>query len=256
MFLIKKIVAPFFFPLSICLEILFLGLFLLWFTRRQKTGKIVVSTGVIFLTVIGYSTFSNMLLRPLEYKYSPITDVSAFSNVKWVVVLSGGHSTDPKLSITDQLSGTSLVRLIEGIRLHRTLSNSKLLLSGGSAFSSTSEASAMAEMATALGVEDNDLVLESKSKDTKDQASFIHNIIGNDKFILVTSASHMARSMALFQSKGMNPIPAPTGYHVKKIQKISPTMFFPSSKGIDKMERVVYEYLGTAWAGLRGQINP
>ena len=57
------------------------------------------------------------------------------------------------------------------------------------------------------------------------------------------------------QSKGMNPIPAPTGYHVKKIQKISPAMFFPSSKGIDKMERVVYEYLGTAWARLRRQIT-
>jgi uncharacterized SAM-binding protein YcdF (DUF218 family) len=255
MFLFKKIVAPFFFPLSICLEILFLGLFFLWFTRRQKTGKIVVSIGVIFLAMISYSTFSNMLLRPLEYKYSPITDVSAFSNVKWVIVLSGGHSTDPKLSVTDQLSGASLVRLIEGIRLYRELSNSKLLLSGGSAFSSTSEADAMAKMALALGIDKNDLVLESKSKDTKDQAKFIHNIVGNDKFILVTSASHMARSMALFQSKGMNPTPAPTGYHVKKIQKISPSMFFPSANGIDKMERVVYEYIGTAWARLRRQIN-
>ncbi len=255
MFLFKKIVAPFFFPLSICLEILFLGLFFLWFTRRQKTGKIIVSIGVILLTTISYGAVSDMLLRPLESKYSPITDASAFSNVKWVVVLAGGHSTDPKLSITDQLSGTSLVRLIEGIRLHKELSNSKLLLSGGSAFSSTSEADIMAKMAIALGIDKNDLVLESKSKDTKDQASFIHNIIGNDKFILVTSASHMARSMALFQSKGMNPIPAPTGYQVKKIQKINPSMFFPSAKGIDKMERVVYEYLGTAWARLRGQIN-
>jgi uncharacterized SAM-binding protein YcdF (DUF218 family) len=255
MFLFKKIVAPFFFPLSICLEILFLGSFFLWFTRRQKTGKIIVSTGVIFLTVISYNAFSNMLLRPLESKYLPITDVSAFSKVKWVVVLSGGHSTDPKLSVTDQLSGTSLVRLIEGIRLHKSLSNSKLLLSGGSAYSSISEASVMAEMATALGIEDNDLVLESKSKDTKDQASFIHNIIGNDKFILVTSASHMARSMALFQTKGMNPIPAPIGYRVKPIQKMSPSMFFPSANGIDKMERVVYEYIGMAWARLRGQIN-
>jgi len=255
MFLFKKFVAPFFFPLSICLEMLLLGLFFLWFTRRQKTGKIVVSTGVILLTTISYNTFSNMLLYPLESKYSPITDVSECSNVKWVAVLSGGHSTDPKLSVTDQLSGTSLVRLVEGIRLHRELSNSKLLLSGGSAFSSTSEAGAMAKMAIALGIDKNDLVLESKSKDTKDQASFVQNIIGNDKFILVTSASHMARSMALFQSKGMSPIPAPTGYLVKRIQKISPSMFFPSANGIDKIERVVYEYLGIAWAKLRAQIN-
>jgi uncharacterized SAM-binding protein YcdF (DUF218 family) len=255
MFMFKKIVAPLFFPLSICLEILFLGLFFLWFTRRQKTGKIFVSTGVIFLAVISYSAFSNMLLGPLESKYSPITDISEFSNVKWVAVLGGGTSSDPKLSVTDQLSAASLVRLVEGVRLHRKLYNSKLLLSGGGVFSSISEAGIMAKMAIELGTDKKELVLESKSKDTKDQASFIHNIIGNEKFFMVTSASHMARSMAIFQSKGMNPIPAPIGYRVKPIQKMSPSMFFPSANGIDKMERVVYEYIGTAWAGLRGQIN-
>ena len=82
MFLFKKIVVPFFFPLSICLEILFLGLFFLWFTRRQKTGKIIVSLGTIVLVMISYVTISDVLLRPLEYEYSPITDVSDFSNVK------------------------------------------------------------------------------------------------------------------------------------------------------------------------------
>ena len=256
MFWFKKIVAPFFFPLSICLEILLLGLFFLWFTRRQKTGKIVISTGVVLLTVISYGVFSNMLLRPLESKYLPIMEVSDLSDVKWVVVLSGGISSDNKLPITDQLSSVSLVRLVEGIRLHRKLSNSKLLLSGGSAFSSTSEASIMAKMAMTLGIEKKELVIESESKDTKDQASLIHNIIGNDKFILVTSASHMFRSMALFQTKGMSPVPAPIGYRVKQIQKISPSMFFPSAKAIDKMERVVYEYLGMAWTTLRRQINP
>jgi hypothetical protein len=37
---------------------------------------------------------------------------------------------------------------------------------------------------------------------------------------------------------------------------MNPSMFFPSSNGIDKMERVVYEYIGTARATLRQQINP
>jgi len=254
MFVFKKIVTPLFFPLSICLEILFLGLFFLWFTRKLKTGKIFVSIGVVFLIIISYGTFSNPLLRSLESKYSPITDVSAFQNIKWVAVLGGGHCSDPKLSVTDQLSSTSLVRLIEGIRIQRMLTKSKLILSGGGFFSSSSEASAMAKLAIELGIDKKKLILESKSKDTKDQVNFIHNIIGNDKFILTTSASHMARSMALFQSKGMNPMPAPTGYLVKNMQTVSPSAFFPTSKGIDKMERVVYEYLGIAWAKLRGQI--
>jgi hypothetical protein len=54
----------------------------------------------------------------------------------------------------------------------------------------------------------------------------------------------------------MKPIPAPTGFQVKNTLKISPATFFPSGKGIDKMERVVYEYLGIVWAKLRGQISP
>ena len=256
MFLFKKIVSPFFFPLSICFEIFLVGLFTLWFTRRQKTGKILVSIGVIFLAAISYGAVSDIFLGPLEYRYLPITDTSAFQDVKWVVVLGGGHISEHNLPITDQLSDVSLVRLIEGIRIHKKLLNSKLVLSGGGVLDLTSDADAMAKMAMALGIEKKEIVLESKSKDTKDQAKFVRNIIGNSRLVLVTSASHMARSIALFKAKGMKPIPAPTGFRVKNTSNMSPARFFPSGKAIDKMERVVYEYLGIAWAKLRGQISP
>jgi len=169
--------------------------------------------------------------------------------------IGGGHFSDPKLPISDQLSDASLFRLVEGICIHKKISNSTLVLSGGSVFDSTSDAGAMAKMAMALGIEKKEIVLESESKDTKDQAKFIQNIIGNNRFVLVTSASHMARSVALFAAKGMKPIPAPTGFWVKNTLKMSPARFFPSGKGIDKMQRVVYEYLGIAWARLRGQIS-
>lgn len=254
MFLFKKIVAPFLFPLSICLEIFLLGLYILWFTRRQNLGKTIVTSGVIFLTMISYNSISSLLLRSLEYKYPAITDVSDFSNIKWVVVLGGGYLPDPRLSVSDQLSATSLVRLVEGIRIHKKLSKSKLVLSGGGAFSLIPEGKVMAEVAIELGLDDKNLLLELKSKDTKDQAKFLHNIIGNDAFILVTTASHMPRSVALFEKNGMRPIPAPVGHRVKEIQKLSPGIFFPRAEGIDKMEQVFYEYLGITWAGLRGQI--
>jgi len=250
----KKIVAPLFFPLSLCLEILIVGILLLWFTRKQKTGKILVTIGVTFLTVLSYGVASEILLRPLEYKYPPLTNVSAVSDVKWVVVLSGGHSEDTNIPVTGQLSDASLVRLAEGIRIHRKLPKSKLLLSGGSVFSTVAEAKAMMDVAVALGVDAKDLVLESESKDTKDQARFIQKIVGDSRFILVTSASHMPRSLALFQKRGMKPIPAPIGHIVKKRQKITPAMFFPSAGRIEKTERAFHEYLGLVWAKFRGQI--
>ncbi len=254
MFLLKKIVAPLFFPLSLCLEILLAGIFLLWFTRRQKTGKIIVSLGVVVLIALSYGAASETLLRPLEYKYPPMTDMSAVLDIEWVVVLSGGSSPDAHLPITGQLSQASLVRLVEGIRIHRKLPQSKLILSGGGAFNTVAESKTMADVAVALGMNDEEIVLESESMDTKDQARLIRKIVGHNRFILVTSAAHMPRSIALFQKKNMNPIPAPIGHKITERQKITPAIFFPSAGQIEKIERAFYEYLGLVWAKLRGQI--
>ncbi len=254
MFLLKKIVAPLFFPLSLCLEILLAGVFLLWFTRRQKTGKIIVSMGVVFLIALSYGVASEMLLRPLEYKYPPLADVSVVSDVKWVVVLGGGHAPDAHLPVTGQLSEASLVRLVEGIRIHRKLPQSKLVLSGGGVFSTVTEAKVMADVAVALGMDAKDLVLESVSKDTKDQARLIHKIVGDNRFVLVTSAAHMPRSTALFEKRGMHPMPAPIGHRIKERQKITPAIFFPSAGQIEKIEQAFHEYLGLVWARLRQQI--
>ena len=112
----------------------------------------------------------------------------------------------------------------------------------------------MAGVAEIMGIGYNKLVLEELSKDTKDQARLIYEIVGDERFILVTSASHMPRSMALFQKSGMKPIAAPTDYWVKERQGISPGVFFPNASSLRKMERVVYEYLGLGWARFLGQI--
>ena len=254
MFLLKKIIAPFFFPLSLCLEFLLIGIFLPCFTRRQRTGKTLVCLGIVLLVVFSYPPFPDMSLRSLEYRYASLGDVSPFSDIKWVVVLGGGHDSDPKLPITAQLSESSLSRLIEGIRIHKLLPESRMLLSGGAVFDPMPEAKTMAGVAEVMGITESRLVLEALSRDTKDQARFIHKIVGEEKFILVTSASHMPRSMALFQKLGMNPIPAPTDYCVQKRKRIDPGAFFPNIGSLSKMERVFHEYLGLGWARLSGQI--
>ena len=243
MFLLKKILAPLFLPVSLCLEILLLGLILLWFTRKQKTGKVVISIGFLFLALLSFDATSDKLLQPLEYKYPPVLRSDDISGIKWVVVLGGGHISDPRLPVSSQLGGASIARLVEGIRLFRMLPGSKLVLSGGSTFDPVSNARIMADVAMAMGVDKRDLILESSSKDTKDQARLIKEIVGRDSFVMVTSACHMPRSMALFEKQGMKPIPAPTGYGVKQRQGPSPKMFFPRAHALLKAETAFYEYL-------------
>ncbi len=254
MFLFKKIVANFFFPLTFCLVILLTGLFFLWFTQRKRAGKLIVSAGVFLLLVLGYAPFSDTLLRSLENKYPALLDITKVSGVKWIVVLGGGSTFDLRLPTSSRLSQASLVRLAEGIRIHNQLEGSRLLLSGSGVFDSESNAAAMANLAVHMGVNVEDMVLETLSRDTKDQAVLIQKIIREEKFILVTSASHMPRSMMLFKKLDMHPTPAPTDYTVKIKQEVNPFMFFPSIENVAKVQKIIYEYLGIIWSKLRGQI--
>jgi uncharacterized SAM-binding protein YcdF (DUF218 family) len=254
MFMFKKIVGPLFYPVPLCLEILLLGLFLLWFTRRQRAGKAVVTVGVGLLAFFSFSWGSNLLLKPLEHRYPPLMQPPASQPVKWIVALGGGINPDPQLPITSRITEASLYRILEGVRLYRQVPGSKLLLSGGAVFNPPGEAEGMAEIARILGVDPRDLVLETASRDTEDQARLIKGLVGRDKFILVTSASHLPRSMALFQKQGLHPIPAPAGHFVHQESGAAPHLFFPGAKNVQGAEAAVHEYLGLAWARLRGAL--
>lgn len=254
MFLFKKITGLLLSPMTVCIVLLVSGLFLLLFTRRQRTGKFTVTLGVVFLLLMSYDALPDRALGILEYKYPPLREIGSISDAKWIVVLGGGHITDPNLPAASRLSGESLSRLVEGVAIHKRLPQSRMILSGGNIFDPVPESKSMADLAIILGIDKDDIHEEPAGMDTEDQAVLIKKMVGNDKFILVTSAFHMPRSMAFFQKQGMHPIPAPAGHRVKDKETIDPFMFFPDSGGIEKMELAVHEYLGLLWAKLTGLI--
>jgi uncharacterized SAM-binding protein YcdF (DUF218 family) len=229
---------------------------LLWFTRRQFAGKMLVTLGFLWLALLGYGAVGDALLRPLEYRYPPLHSPDPAMQVKWVVVLGGGAVSDPRLPATSQIAESCLVRLVEGIRLHRMIPESKLLLSGGTTFDPVPVAHVMADVARALGVNEENLVMESLSQNTAEEARLVQKMVKADRFILVTSASHIPRSMALFEKLGMRPIPAPTGHTVRERGggAMNPGRFFPSPEGIRHAQIGIYEQLGLAWARLIGEI--
>jgi uncharacterized SAM-binding protein YcdF (DUF218 family) len=263
MFLLKKIIAPLFYPLTISLLLMILGLLLLWFTKKQKIGKTFVSIGVLWITLLSYGLFSDGLLKPLERRYlpvmsnpeqSPINDYLK-NHVKWVVVLGGGQNNHPQLPVTNQISSDSLVRLTEAVRIYRAIPGSKIILSGGAIFNTVPEAETLRKTAIIMNINPQDLVLEDKSMDTEEEVQYIQQMIGKDPFILVTSAFHMPRSMTLFQKQGLSPIPAPTGYLVKdRTAAKKPDDFYPSPAGLIKAQLAIHEYLGIIWSKLRGKL--
>ncbi|HKO96124.1 MAG TPA: ElyC/SanA/YdcF family protein [Pyrinomonadaceae bacterium] len=258
MFLFKKIIGPLLFPLPIGSLLLLVGLAMLWFTKKQKAGKLFVSAGAVLLLSLSFGLLSPFTLRPLERRYQPLLSTDGVSTpespVKWIVVLGGGGSYSSRLPSSSQLSAASLVRLSEGIRLQRQIPNSKLLLSEGNVFQSGAIADVMSTVAQDLGVAPDSIAVERQSNDTESQAELIRPMVGNDRFILVTSASHMPRSMALFRKLGMNPIAAPTDFSTQGNDTLRPSMFYPNTGELRKAELAIHEYLGLVWGKLRGKL--
>ena len=254
MFLIKKVISAFLMPLSLCTVIIVSGILLHIFGGRKRLARMLIVLGLSLFVCFSFSPIPDCLISPLENRYPPLADPETHDHVKWVVVLGGGHVPDPRLSANNQLLAPTLNRLIEGIRIHRMLPGSKLILSGGGY--GTSQAETMARAAVSLGIDRADLVLEDQSLDTKDEAMLLKGVVRSHPFILVTSAAHMPRSMALFRKLGMAPIPAPADYLVKKAdrEKLRLSTFLPGSGNLQKAESALHEYLGLAWGWLRGQI--
>lgn len=253
--------APFLTPVPLCLELLLIGLALLWFTRRQKAGKILVSVGAGLLLFLSYSVFPNMALRSLEWKYPPVADAVAGPGgppgagvSSYIVVLGGGIRSDKALPVSSQIGSSTLYRVLEGVRLYRAKPGRKLILSGGRIFSRLSEAQVMGRAALLMGVNPHDIIEESTSRDTEDQARLLKPLLGEKRFFLVTSAFHMPRAMSLFRKQGLQPVAAPTDQQVYQKTEWAPMDFFPSSSALAKWELAGHEYLGLAWARLRGEI--
>jgi uncharacterized SAM-binding protein YcdF (DUF218 family) len=251
MFLFQKIIGPLFFPVTIVFLLLVFGLLFLILSRKKRIGMVFILIGVFLLGMLSYEPVAESLLKPLEGSYMPLVNPGNLEDVRWIVILGGGHTSDRRLSVTSRLSDLSLFRLIEGIRLHRELPKTKLILSGGRVFDPVSEARGMAEVAFALGVEKENLVLEEASKDTSEQARFMLGMIKQERFILVTSAAHMPRAMVLFRKLGLHPIPAPTDYQVKEGRGMPPKRFYPTADGLMKSQRAFYEYSALAWTRIK-----
>jgi uncharacterized SAM-binding protein YcdF (DUF218 family) len=198
---------------------------------------------------------ADALLAPLEGRY-PSLGIASLppDGVEFIVVLAGGAATRDDLPVTAQLDSHTTARLVEGIRLAQALPEATLLLSGGLGvpLDVEDEARDNYRLALLFDIAPERILIEGRSWDTAEQARYVAEMIGDASLILVTSASHMPRSMALFRQVGLDPIAAPTDYYVRADRLQHIWAWLPSVVALENSERAVYEYLGLAWGRLRG----
>ena len=190
-----------------------------------------------------------------QYETVSIKRLNTLNEPINILVLGGGHTDDTRFPANNQLSDQALVRLSEGIRIHRQLPGSTLITSGGSGESEIAQAKILANTALLLGVDSSHLKMQTQPKNTWAEANEYKRLYADSaQLVLVTSAAHMPRAMYLFRKAGLNPIAAPTNHLVKKGTREKDFWYwFPSSGNIKLMESAIHEYLGLLWYKLGGE---
>jgi uncharacterized SAM-binding protein YcdF (DUF218 family) len=239
-------------PLSIGIILITAGLFYLLRTKITR-ARLLIGTGVAWLTILSYAPVSDLLLSPLEQHYPSC--IQAPANVRFIYVLGYGHTTDKNLPLTSQLDKEAVIRLTEGIRLYHQLEGkAKLILSGYSGlFDPTPHAQIQRKLAQALGIPSEDIIVVPTAKDTEDEAYAARKITQNAPVILVTSAYHMPRAVIWFKKAGLDPIPAPT-FHQASLKHLNYFGIF-SANALRKSTVAFHEYLGLVWQKIRTLSN-
>lgn len=100
-------------------------------------------------------------------------------------------------------------RAVYGERMYRQHHFRKVIVCGGAEGSTRPVAAAMAEFMTALGVPAEALVLETRSRNTRENALYARELAGTGEVALVTSDYHMWRARRVFERAGMRVVALP-----------------------------------------------
>ncbi len=229
--------------------------------RRSKLAILLTTLAVSVLLVASSGGFSNWIVRSLEQQYLP-GDVP---QAEAIVLLGGATNSQlaprPWVEISDQGD-----RVLYAAKLYREARAPLMIPTGGRIDwkgPGTSEAEDMTTLMETMGVPRSAIILEPKALNTYENAVNVKKILDErkiDRFLLVTSAAHMPRSMMIFRKLGMNAIPTPTDYQKSDLESRPSSVesrllnLLPDAENLRDTNRAIKEYVGMVIYKLKGWV--
>ena len=263
MFFLSKLLPLLIYPLGLSCLLMVLGLVWLW--KHPKRARWAIAAALFVLYFSSNIAVSDKLVSTLEWRYLP---PDPMPTADAIVVLGG--ATAPALKPRPWVEVSERGdRILYGARLYNQGKAPKLILSGGRVTwrggSGASEAGDMSKIAAAMNVPAEDILLEETSLNTRQNAVNVKALIAQqniNSLLLVTSALHMPRSVAIFRKLGIEVIPAPTDYLVTKedFEGVNATLqarliaLFPDAVALDQFTVAMKEYVGFLFYRLRGWV--
>ena len=243
MFFLKELIESFILPPGIFILLTIIAGALFIFSHRRKIGIFYLVVGFLFW-IFCTSPFSNLLISCLESDLHIPQKV----NGDVIILLCGGSIDDvPDFSGYGIPSDRTIGRIVTAVRLQKKL-DIPIITSGGKVFKRpSSEALIAKRFLTDLGVHEDQIIIEEKSRDTYENAKYTAEICRRKKYknpILVTTASHMKRSLLSFKKFEMNPLPFPSNFKSNSNNYFRWYGYLPQLSSLQLTSDAFHEYLG------------
>src|SRR4051794_4067334 len=216
-FVFSKTIGAMLLPINFLIALGLLGA-VLQATRAAWLGRRLLVVSILLLALFGFSPLGNLLLYPLEQRFPPWDATAGAPD--GIIVLGG--AVDPDLSAahhTPTVTGAP-DRMITAAALARRYPNARLAYTGGSArliSNDQKEADYATDIFESLGIAKSRLIMERLSRNTAENAAFTKDLVkprDGERWLLVTSAFHMPRSVGLFRKVGFAVEPCPVDWRV------------------------------------------
>ena len=184
------------------------------------------------------------LCELIEDRYPPAA-LAQVSQADAIVVLGGGISgAMPPRVIAHLTVGGS--RAWYGARLWKT-GKAPLMVAVGGGHGGFPESAAIAEFLIDLGVPRSAILEESASRTTVQNALFVKPLLERHQIrrsLLVTSALHMPRALAIFRAAGIDVIPASADVEVIREREYGLRDYLPNAEALYRTSRTIKEIVG------------
>ncbi len=245
-FLIKKWLSLILFPLSQSILMVVLSLVLFWRSSRQVAFTMLL-LALAWLWLSSTAVFADWLLTELEKDFeSP--NFSSLPKADAIVLLGGATSGLAQGGDMGNLN-ESADRLITTLKLFKLSKAPLVIVTGGAANGSISEASLMRDMLELMGIPLEAIILEEKALDTQHNAEFTAKILHDQqvrKILLVTSAYHMRRAKWIFdQTLGLEvEVISVASDHQRSIADPVLSRWIPSVRDLYRTSFAIKEIVG------------
>ncbi len=258
--LLSKLLPLLFYPVGLASVLLLIAIATFW--KRPRLAAASVGTALGVLLISSSALTSTALVKSLESQYRPAT---TYPKAGAIVILGGSVRAPAAPRIWPEVTEAG-DRVLYTARLYRQGAAPKVILTGGrirwAEGTSDSEAQDIETLLAFMDVPPSAMLLDRESLNTHENAVNVKKILLKEgiqePILLVTSALHMPRSMAIFKKEGISAIAAPTDYlRAGDPQPSFTELLFallPDSGALSQTTLAIKEYVGFWIYWLKGWI--